>query len=292
MSTNDISIELFGQELNDQTYAVCKSDQLISGENPENIHGPNLSTLSQDQLPDKKFDYILANPPYGVSWKKEESYIKEESKDPNGRFFAGVPAVSDGSFLFVQHMVSKMSEEGSRVGIILSASPLFQGKAGQGPSNIRKWLFESDLVEAIIQLPDRLFYNTGIATITATGSYSQSISYSKVGTKNYKVKFDSTQTIYTQEYEVEIKPMDYNNTMNRTMRAINPSSSLFQAHNESPYIGNQFTSSNWTPYVTQINLYDAESIRDGSEPLIIGRLPRPVKLRKDMTIRFRVKLDM
>jgi len=160
---SDISIELFGQELNDQTYAICKSDQLISGENPENIYGP-LSTLTKDQLKDNKFDYIIANPPYGVKWTSEADKIKEEAKDPDGRFFLGLPAVTDGSFLFLQHMISKMNPNGSRVGVVFSASPMYQGKAKQGPSEIRKWLFENDLIEAIIQLPDRLFYNTGIAT--------------------------------------------------------------------------------------------------------------------------------
>jgi len=160
---SDISIELFGQELNDQTYAICKSDQLISGENPENIYGP-LSTLTKDQLKDNKFDYIIANPPYGVSWKSEADEIKEEAKDPDGRFSLGLPAVSDGSFLFLQHMISKMNPEGSRVGVVFNASPMFQGKANQGPSHIRQWLFENDLIEAIIELPDRLFFNTGIIT--------------------------------------------------------------------------------------------------------------------------------
>nr|AGQ19048.1 type I restriction-modification system methyltransferase subunit [Candidatus Actinomarina minuta] len=160
---SDISIELFGQELNDQTYAICKSDQLISGENPENIYGP-LSTLTKDQLKDNKFDYIIANPPYGVSWKSEADEIKEEAKDPDGRYSLGLPAISDGSFLFLQHMISKMNPNGSRIGVVFNASPMFQGKAGQGPSEIRKWLFENDYIETIIQLPDRLFFNTGITT--------------------------------------------------------------------------------------------------------------------------------
>jgi len=160
---SDISIELFGQELNDQTYAICKSDQLISGENPENIYGP-LSTLTKDQLKDNKFDYIIANPPYGVSWKSEVDEIKEEAKDPDGRFSAGTPRTSDGSLLFLQHMISKMNPEGSRIGVVFNGSPLFTGDAGSGESEIRKWIIENDWLECIVSLPDRMFFNTGITT--------------------------------------------------------------------------------------------------------------------------------
>jgi len=160
---SDISIELFGQELNDQTYAICKSDQLISGENPENIYGP-LSTLTKDQLKDNKFDYMIANPPYGVSWKSEVDEIKEEAKDPDGRFSAGTPRTSDGSLLFLQHMISKMNPEGSRIGVVFNGSPLFTGDAGSGESEIRKWIIENDWLECIVSLPDRMFFNTGITT--------------------------------------------------------------------------------------------------------------------------------
>ena len=160
---SEISIELFGQELNDQTYAICKSDQLISGENPENIYGP-LSTLTKDQLKDNKFDYIIANPPYGVSWKSEADEIKEEAKDPDGRFAVGTPRTSDGSLLFMQHMISKMNPEGSRIGVVFNGSPLFTGDAGSGESDIRKWIIENDWLECVISLPDRMFFNTGITT--------------------------------------------------------------------------------------------------------------------------------
>ena len=160
---SDISIELFGQELNDQTYAICKSDQLISGENPENIYGL-LSTLTKDQLKDNKFDYIIANPPYGVSWKSEADEIKEEAKDPKGRFAVGTPRTSDGSLLFLQHMISKMNPEGSRVGIVFNGSPLYTGDAGSGESQIRKWVIEQDLLECIFQLPGDMFFNTSITT--------------------------------------------------------------------------------------------------------------------------------
>ena len=139
-----------------------------------------------------------------------------------------------------------------------------------------------------------IFYDVGIATITSTGSYSQSVSYSDVTKKNYSIKFDSTQTIYTQEYEIEISATEYNASMNRTLRGIRSGSNLWQTHNESPYIQNQFTSSDWKPYVTQIHLYNDNGVTGNinKEPLIIGTLPRPIQIRDDMTIKIRLKLDM
>ena len=159
---SDISIELFGQELNDQTYAVCKSDHLISGENPENIHGPH-STLTKDKLKENKFDYIIANPPYGTKWNSEQEQIKREFEEGDSIFKGGLPRVSDASFLFIQLMVSKMNEN-SRVGIILNASPLSTGSYNSSENKIREWLFQQDLVESIIQLPNSLFYNTPLKT--------------------------------------------------------------------------------------------------------------------------------
>jgi type I restriction enzyme M protein len=159
----DLKIELYGQELNDVTYSICKSDLLMSGENPENIHGP-CSSLSDDRLQGKKFDYMITNPPFGVSWKSEEDFINEEAKDPNGRFFVGTPRTSEGSLLFLQHLISKMNPNGSRIGIVFNGSPLFTGDAGSGESEIRKWIIENDWLETIIQLPDRMFFNTGITT--------------------------------------------------------------------------------------------------------------------------------
>ena len=159
----DLKIELYGQELNDVTYSICKSDVLMSGENPENIHGP-CSSLSDDRLQGKKFDYMITNPPFGVSWKSEEEFISEEAKDPNGRFFLGTPRTSDGSLLFLQHLISKMNPEGSRIGIVFNGSPLFTGDAGSGESEIRKWIIENDWLETIIQMPDKMFFNTGITT--------------------------------------------------------------------------------------------------------------------------------
>ncbi len=159
----DLKVELFGQELNDVTYAICKSDFLMSDENPENIQGPH-SSLSEDKHQDRKFDYMITNPPFGVSWKSEEDFVKNEEKNPNGRFFAGTPRTSDGSLLFLQHLISKMEPSGSRIGIVFNGSPLFTGDAGSGESNIRKWIIENDLLECIVQLPNQMFFNTSITT--------------------------------------------------------------------------------------------------------------------------------
>ncbi len=159
----NLKLEMYGQELNDVTYAICKSDFLMSNENPENIQGP-CSSLSEDRYQDRKFDYMITNPPFGVSWKSETDFVKNESKNPNGRFSAGVPRTSDGSLLFLQHLVSKMEPTGSRIGIIFNGSPLFTGDAGGGESNVRKFIIENDLLETIVRLPGYLFFNTGITT--------------------------------------------------------------------------------------------------------------------------------
>lgn len=159
----DLRIDLYGQELNDVTYSICKSDLLMLDENPENIHGP-CSSISDDRLQGRKFDYMITNPPFGVSWKSEKEFVDEESKDPNGRFFVGTPRTSDGSLLFLQHLISKMNPEGSRIGIVFNGSPLFTGDAGSGESDIRKWIIENDWLECIVSLPDRMFFNTGITT--------------------------------------------------------------------------------------------------------------------------------
>lgn len=162
----DAKLELFGQEINPESYAICKSDMLIKGQNPANIKFGN--SFTQDGLESNVFDYMLSNPPFGVDWKKAEKYIKDEysNKGFAGRFGAGLPAISDGSLLFLQHMISKMnrSATGSRIGIVFNGSPLFSAGAGSGPSEIRKWVIENDMLEAIIALPDQLFYNTGIST--------------------------------------------------------------------------------------------------------------------------------
>lgn len=162
----DVKVVLFGQELQPETFAICKSDMLIKGEDADKITGP-LSTLSKDQFPDMKFDYIISNPPYGVEWKKDEDAVKKEAEYGfSRRFGAGLPRINDGQLLFIQHMISKMNtkNEKSRVAVITNGSPLFTGDAGSGESNIRKWIMENDLIEAIIALPNQLFYNTGINT--------------------------------------------------------------------------------------------------------------------------------
>lgn len=160
---SDLKIYLYGQERNDITYAICKSDMLMLGEEAAHIHGP-CSSISDDRLRGEKFDYMITNPPYGVNWKGEKEFVEEEAKDPNERFFVGRPRTSDGSFLFLQHLIHKMNPEGSRIGIVLNGSPLFNGDAGSGESEIRKWIIENDWLECIIQLPDKMFFNTGITT--------------------------------------------------------------------------------------------------------------------------------
>ena len=156
------TIVTYGQELNEQSYAIAKSEALVSGENADNIKLGN--SFTQDQFATKRFHYIMANPPYGVTWKKDQDFIINESLNPEGRFSAGTPRTSDGQLLFVQHMLSKMDPDGSRVGVVTNGSPLFSGGAGSGESNIRKWIIENDWLECIIALPKDLFYNTGINT--------------------------------------------------------------------------------------------------------------------------------
>jgi len=160
----DADLKVFGQEINSESYAICKSDMLIKGQNPSNIKFGN--TFTVDGLKDEKFDYMLSNPPFGVDWKKAQKTIKSEaeSKGMDGRFGAGLPRINDGALLFLQHMISKMKDEGSRIGIVFNGSPLFTGAAESGESNIRRWIIENDWLEAIIALPDQLFYNTGIST--------------------------------------------------------------------------------------------------------------------------------
>ncbi|GIU23073.1 hypothetical protein TUM4433_04870 [Shewanella schlegeliana] len=171
-------IRAFGQELNPESYAICKADMLVKGQDVSSIKLGN--TLSNDQLPADKFDYMLSNPPFGVDWKKIEGEIKDEHtlKGFDGRFGAGLPRVSDGSLLFLMHLLSKMRPvslkephavdgkvtDGGRIGIILNGSPLFTGGAGSGESEIRRYILEADLLEAIVALPTDMFYNTGIAT--------------------------------------------------------------------------------------------------------------------------------
>lgn len=162
-----IQLSLYGQDYNDQSYAICKADMVIKGQDVDNIALGD--TLTEDHFDDKKFDYGLSNPPFGVDWKDQRAFVEDEHAKLgfNGRFGPGTPTVSDGAMLFLLHLVSKMrkpADGGSRMAIVLNGSPLFSGGAGGGESNIRKWLLDNDLVEAIIGLPKDMFYNTGIST--------------------------------------------------------------------------------------------------------------------------------
>jgi type I restriction enzyme M protein len=162
----DAKPHLFGQDWNKESYAVCCSDMLIKGEDARIEYG---CSFEQDGFAANKFDYMLANPPFGVEWKKQQKSITDEHEKLgfNGRFGAGLPRINDGSLLFLMHMISKMrsvEEGGSRIGIVFNGSPLFTGDAGSGESNIRRWIIENDWLEAIIAMPDQLFYNTGIST--------------------------------------------------------------------------------------------------------------------------------
>jgi len=160
-------LEVFGQELNAETFAVCRSDMMLKGQDASHIVLGN--SFSDDGHPGRQFDYLLANPPFGVEWKKVEDVVKAEHQKLGfaGRFGAGLPRINDGSFLFLQHMISKMKptdQGGSRLAIVFNGSPLFTGAAGSGESEIRRWIIENDWLEAVVALPDQLFYNTGIST--------------------------------------------------------------------------------------------------------------------------------
>src|SRR5215217_3715193 len=160
-------LEVFGQELNPETYAICRSDMMLKGQDASHIVLGN--SFSEDGFARQRFDYLLANPPFGVEWKKVERVIRDEheSKGFAGRFGAGLPRINDGSFLFLQHMISKMKpveQGGSRLAIVFNGSPLFSGGAGSGESEIRRWIIENDWLDAVVALPDQLFYNTGIST--------------------------------------------------------------------------------------------------------------------------------
>ena len=160
----DARLEVFGQDYNNEAFAICCSDMMIKAQNPENIKFGD--SFTQDGLPGHRFDYLLANPPFGVEWKPQADVIEREHDEQGfkGRFGAGLPRINDGSLLFLMHMISKMKPEGSRLAIVFNGSPLFTGDAGSGESEIRRWIIESDWLEAIIALPTEMFYNTGIST--------------------------------------------------------------------------------------------------------------------------------
>ena len=175
-----VDFRLLGQELNPQTFSICKSDMMITGGDPENIKQG--SSLSEDRFQGERFDYMVTNPPFGVSWNSEKDFVQNESENSQGRFSVGTPRVSDGSLLFLQHMISKMEDKGSRIGIVFNGSPLFTGDSGSGESEIRKWIIENDWLECIVSLPDQLFFNTGIST------YLWIVSNKKSGNRQGKVQ--------------------------------------------------------------------------------------------------------
>jgi type I restriction enzyme M protein len=162
----DARLEVFGQELNPESYAICKSDLMIKGQNASNIKKGN--SISEDKLENEKFDYLITNPPFGVKWEKFAKNVKQEHEQlgHGGRFGAGLPSVGDGSFLFLMHLMAKMKPEGSRLALVFNGSPLFSGSPSKtkNESSIRQWIIENDLLEAVIALPNQLFYNTGIST--------------------------------------------------------------------------------------------------------------------------------
>jgi type I restriction enzyme M protein len=190
-----LQIYIYGQEVNPETFAVCKSDLYMKsadGKDAENIAFG--STLSNDAHPGEGFDYQLANPPYGKEWKKDQDAVETESSKPGGRFSAGLPRISDGQLLFLQHMLSHMNpakKGGGRVAIVMNGSPLFTGDAGSGESEIRRWILENDWLEAIVALPEQLFYNTGIAT------YIWVLSNRKEAARRGKVQLIDATSIWT-----------------------------------------------------------------------------------------------
>ena len=181
----------YGQELNAQTYAICKADMLIKGEDSNNIRHGN--TLSGDLFPGETFDYIIMNPPFGIEWKNEKTAVlKEAEKGSDGRFPAGTPAISDSQLLFLQNAVSKMKPEGSKIAIVHNGSALFKGDDGSGESEIRRYVIENDLLDCIIQLPNDMFYNTGIAT------YIWILSNKKPGHRVGKVQLINASEFYNK----------------------------------------------------------------------------------------------
>lgn len=192
-SNHKPTLVTYGQEINEQSYAIAKSEALITGEDANNIkHG---NSFSEDRFQGKSFHYMMANPPYGVTWKKDRKFIENEALNPSGRFYAGTPRVSDGQLLFLQHMLSKMEREGSRIGVVTNGSPLFTGSAGSGESDIRRWIIENDWLECIVALPKDLFYNTGINT------YIWFLTNNKSSERKGKIQLingDAKETIMTE----------------------------------------------------------------------------------------------
>lgn len=224
------SLILFGQEINPESYAICKSDMLIKGQNIENIKFGN--TFTVDGLPDEKFNYMLSNPPFGVDWKKAQKTIKSEADNRgfSGRFGAGLPRINDGSLLFLQHMISKMKPDGSRIAIVFNGSPLFTGAAGSGESEIRRWIIENDWLEAIVALPDQLFYNTGIST------YVWVLTNKKSEERKGKIQLINATGAKDEELMAEGK-LDYNRFWEKMSRSLGSKRKQIAENGETRGIG-------------------------------------------------------
>lgn len=184
------NIKLYGQEINPEAYAICCAEMLMLGENPTNIREGN--TLTEDKFSGEKFDLLITNPPFGVEWKTDKPFVEKELTQPNNRFVAGTPRVSDGQLLFLQNLISK-AEEDARIAIILNGSPLFSGDAGSGESEIRRYVLENHLLEAIVALPDQMFYNTGIYTYVWLLSKKPSVK------RNHKVQLIDATSYYVPQ---------------------------------------------------------------------------------------------
>jgi type I restriction enzyme M protein len=206
-------LKVFGQEINPESYAICKSDMLIKGQNPSNIKFGN--TFTVDGLEFEKFDYMLSNPPFGVDWKKAQKIIttEAEKKGMSGRFGAGLPRINDGSLLFLQHMMSKMKPDGTRIAVVFNGSPLFTGAAESGESNIRRWIIENDWLEAVVGLPDQLFYNTGIST------YIWIVTNHKSDARRGKIQLINATGVKDEELVKEGK-LEFNRFWNKKDRSL------------------------------------------------------------------------
>ena len=190
MGVKSDDVKLYGQEINPEAYAICCAEMLMLGENPTNIREGN--TLTEDKFPCEKFDLLITNPPFGVEWKTDKPYVEKELTQPNNRFVAGTPRVSDGQLLFLQNLIAK-AEDDARIAIILNGSPLFSGDAGSGESEIRRYVLENHLLEAIVALPDQMFYNTGIFT------YIWIISKKPNANRNHKIQLIDATSFYVPQ---------------------------------------------------------------------------------------------
>ena len=190
MGMKSDDVKLYGQEINPEAYAICCAEMLMLGENPTNIREGN--TLTEDKFSGEKFDLLITNPPFGVEWKTDKPFVEKELKQSNNRFVAGTPRVSDGQLLFLQNLIAK-AEEDARIAIILNSSPLFSGDAGSGESEIRRYVLENHLLEAIVALPDCMFYNTSILT------YVWILSKKPSAKRNHKVQLIDATSYYVPQ---------------------------------------------------------------------------------------------